>query len=627
MKKIIFTLLFFVFLSFPGLVSAQSLSERWVCLNAVRCDKFKACKDLGFSGNSHIAYLTLPTGISLSKGSTTYIVECIATDAGQVCTTGNSTTDLTVYGQDNYTTLANLMEYNFEFLKTVSDKKDLSNPFTSNSDGSMNPIVWKDSTKKNQTRQWLALNYIEPEPTTSTASAMAGAAGALQQGTLAFSINDALGAGSDESCVTISWDPYGRVFDAQTLEPVSGSTVNLSIKRSDGTYSLVTTADVVGGNIINPQTVLEDGVFNFVVPDGKYKLSVTKTGYTFPITDIDGIHPNYSKIYSDIYPIVTGEEIVQSGSIQHRDIPILATGTSVETTPKLMEYIREAGSIQGKVSHPFAIITAYSIKPSSTNSKILTRYRQLKQVEADKNGYFTIVIDTSSFEKTETFGEFEITKTDLKTLTQNNLYKKIISFFTGFIKKTEAADTRKSTTTITFDPIPIYLEGYAYDATGNILPNATVSIYLTYSNKPYFQTKADEKGYFKISSEYLPKVAYKIKYTTTAGTTVATTTSQFINQNQQYLEEKSINLNTYKNSSGKELSKKDLKATINPTGFFKGTSGKTTTTNTEKTEPKTNNSIMLIVIILIFLIIVTALAIGIYVMKKKQSQPPVPPAL
>jgi len=206
------------------------------------------------------------------------------------------------------------------------------------------------------------------------------------------------------------------------------------------------------------------------------------------------------------------------------------------------------------------------------------------------------------------------------------LYKKIISFFTGFIKKTEAADTRKSTTTITFDPIPIYLEGYAYDATGNILPNATVSIYLTYSNKPYFQTKADEKGYFKISSEYLPKVAYKIKYTTTAGTTVATTTSQFINQNQQYLEEKSINLNTYKNSSGKELSKKDLKATINPTGFFKGTSGKTTT-NTEKTEPKTNNSIMLIVIILIFLIIVTALAIGIYVMKKKQSQPPVPPAL
>ncbi len=631
MRKIILVLFFVVFFSLPSLVSAQSLSERWVCLNAVRCDKSDICKTYDdLDSKVHTGYLTLPVGVTLEKGSTTYIVECIATADGQICTTGNTATDMIVYKKDNYSTLKDSTNYKFDFMKAAATRADLSNPFTSKANGTMDPIVWKDSTEKSLSRQWLALNYIAPTPTAEVGISSSGAAGALQQGTFGFNTLNALGAGSDESCVTVSWDPYGRVFDSQTLEPVMDSIVNLSMKRSDGSFSLVTTGDLVGGNIINPQTVKEDGMFSFVVPDGTYKLGVVNSSYIFPVVDILKLHINYSKIYSDIYPAGTGEEIVQAGTIQHRDIPVETTGISLSTAPKMMEYFYEASSltnkltVNGRVSHPFTLINLYSVKPSTTDPATTTRYRQVKQVQANKMGNFTAEIDQTSFEPTESFGEVELIKTDLKTLAQNKWYQKILSFFGGFVKKVEAQGVQS--TTMKFNSIPTYLEGYAYNSSGQTLANATVGIYITYSNKPYYQTKTDEKGYFKITSEKMPKVLYEIQYTSTTGAVTKITTTEFINQNQEYLTDNKVNLNVYKNEKGKVLTSKDV-VTKKPTGFFQGSGVGTNTNGKTTTTTAANNNMLIVIGILIFLIIAVVIILGVYLIKKKQTEPPISPTL
>ncbi len=600
--KLAFILLFFL-IFFPKFSYAQQLSQHWVCLNVVKCneDPQKVCSGKGVKG--HRARLTTKSEASvLANDPNTYIIECVATDKGQICTTGSSATDQIVFSHNNVQDLQNQVDYAFQgnFLSPpLGDGLTLANPqnpVQSSSQGGIGPYEWQSKTKKPRDRQFLALNYFD------AGNAVFGQGG-QQQGTLIFDT-------SSGPCVSIRWDPFGRSFDSQNLEPIFGVRVELDKKRDNGGFTFYNPNEVSGGSLVNPYYTEEDGIFSFVVPDGTYKLSPAKANYTFPNNSSQfPLNPNYTKIYTNIYPNQAGEDIVQQGTVQQRDIPLDAVVPQPGSPVKLMEYFYDLDKktrqlkIQGRVSHPLTTINAWALTGNVRNRTVAT-------VVADSFGEFNLNIDETSFEPTETFGELEYIKSDIYKLTRNNnVFVSLIDRFMGFfVSKTQAQVL--STNTLRFDPIPNYLEGYAYDSAGKPILNATVSIFLTFSKKPYSQTKADSTGYFKITSEFLPSMPYTISYTSPTGVVSTLTTAQFISGNKDFIKSNNVNLNGYKNSQGKDISAQ--------TPFAQSKIGDVQNTSGQNNNP-VNNQIFVISMILLGLIVLVGLGAGLYIYRRNKT--------
>lgn len=565
--SVFFIFSFFLSGFFSG-VGAQQKSERWVCLVAAK-------------EGSHTASLSVNPGAKLIPNTDTYVFECL-TDT--LCTSGNSTIDNQVFAKNSLAELGTQLGYRFQGSTLPS------NPLKSDAGGNISPFTWTSSTPKGHARRWLALNYFDPvgDP------ALIGEAASQQQATLSFETV------VKSDCISLSWDPYGRVFDSATLEPVKGATVTLSMKRDDGLFTTMTSADLLGGNLQNPQVTAEDGGFSFVVPDATYKLTTSSPNYTFP-EEITNINPNYMKIYSDIYPAATGEEIIQQGGIQHRDIPLGPIGTSVKNDAKLMEYFYDLDKItstiyvRGRVSHPFAIIHAYSLK-TDPNIQQMSRYRLLTDsnnpVVADKIGNFTLKIKQANFEQDEVFGEIEVEKTDL---TQANLGAKVWQWFLSLVKEVKA---QESSSVTRFEPILNYLEGYAYDDNGQLLPNAKVSVVLKFSNRPSYETQTNEEGYYKISSENLPSMSYRIIYTTSGGETVISRPSKFVAQNSETITDNNVKLNQYVNEQGEDVTAEE-EVPVDDSGIAG---------NTENDQFKTRNPKNLYVVLMIVVFIIVFVA-------------------
>ncbi|MCL4363757.1 hypothetical protein M1328_00795 [Patescibacteria group bacterium] len=621
-------LLLFFFLALAPLflhVNAQQASQRWVCLNADRADV-------------HAATLTVDPGHALLANSPTYIVECVAMTGTQPqanqpnCTTGNSALDKAIFNRDNYSLMAgppaskanpnaNGYNYGFESATVFSDPK-VPEPLKSGAGGvtlvnvagqEMSSFVWR-SHSIDVDRRWLALNYMPP-----TTGGGTGNATSQQLGDFTF---DA--AINKSSCTKINWDPYGRVFDSSTLDPVSGATVTLLLQRGNGTFTPMTPGDLLGGNLINPQVTQEDGRFSFVVPDGTYELQVTEPGYNFPVQLAD-IQSNYTKIYSDIYPIQTGEQIVQKGAIQHRDVPITSSSTPQSNDAKLMEYFYDLNksnstiTVQGRVSHPFAQIKAYSLHPDPVTNQMV-RYKLLTQtpVQADAQGSFTLTIDQSNFEPGENFGDITVEKVDLTN--PANLVQRIKNWFFSLLGKPVNAQVTLASN-FRFEPIPNYLEGYAYDSQGKVIPNAVVSVVLSFSNMPSYQTTADGNGYFKIGSELLPSMPYRIDFKSPSGQTVDTTTSKFIIDNQKLIADSQVNTNEFKTSQGQVITPQPATGSnnknYNKPANQSGNNGSSPSSQSLTKTLGSNSFLPLVLAILVTLFI--AVAVAVFYFRKRSS--------
>jgi len=579
-KRIISHTIFLLILFIFPLVSvnAQQASQRWVCLNAERVE-----------GQGHTARVSVDPQTKLLPSTNTYIFECISSSE---CTSGDSTVDQEVFGKDNQQALSD--QYGYRFVGSTL----ASNPLMSDSSGEIPEFKWHSSTDRGQQRRWLALNYFQPVP-----PAAGGDEGGQQQGTFDFET-----VYNQSDCVALSWDPYGRVFDSQTLEPVNQAQVTLYKKTDTNSYKMMTPSDLLGGNIINPQITNEDGSYSFVVPDGTYKLTVSHSAYNFPEA-LENLHFNYSKIYSDIYPSNTGVDIIQKGVIQHRDIPLKNIAPVAENKVKLMQYFYDLDKlnnlivIRGRTSHPFSEVKAYSLKDE-------TRYRLLTEtpIKTDKDGNFTIKISQSDFELNEYFGEITIEKTDLTLV---NLVK---NFFDRFIKQVNAEVNIISSTR--FEPILNNVEGYAKNNQGDVLQNTKVSVYLEFSKKPYYETISDENGYFKISSENLPSMPYHIEYGDTSNQVnnnevIKIANSRFVTQNKEEIIENNTNLNVFKTSKGEIIEQGSLKNDI------------TKNPSIENNDPKTifsqkNKSQMFILFVIILLLVFFSIFLVIY-LKKRQD--------
>lgn len=523
--------------------SGPAESQRWVCLDAQWCgDSATQCRNTGLQ--VHAVKLSAKPDLKPLSNIDTYIVECLSDGAAEVCTSGVPEIDQKIYGTDNSAKLALSMDYKFIRNVLASDGvTPATNPSRSNAAGDIGPFEWESETPQMKARKFLAVNFF------NGIFADPGSSGGQQQGTLDFET-------SAKDCAAFNWDPFGRVFDSKTLEPLKGVTVSLTKQRADGTFSLLQPSEVLGGAIINPQTTLADGDFSFVVPDATYRLVPTVPGYRFPVDTVSTINADYTKVYTDIYPATTGTDIIQRGAIVHRDIPMEAVGTPQNNPAEMMEYFSQLDKltnsfiIEGRVSHPFATVNIWTQK-SNVNGQVATRYRKIVSADADKTGYFKIVVNQSDFEENEAIGEAEFVKRSAAAATTMTSPQTLLQKVIGLFIPQVSAQSRPNPS-IKLNPIPNYVEGIAYGAGGQPLPNATVGVYLTFSNVAYYTTTADAEGRFRITSEHLPFMPFTLGYQTTpTGAVTKVTTEKFLSQNAKYIQDNKIDVNEYKDEQGR----------------------------------------------------------------------------
>lgn len=534
MKKLLISVISFFLLLSQGFTVFGAPPEtvktkpglQWHCLQNTYCANANAKCQPGVAG--HRVKLTTKSTDLPARNAQTGIFVCVGTKEGNICTSGDGAFDQQMLGYNGLAKLGQVAKYEFQGLFRNSDgSKVKPSSIVSNSKGKLStkvgnktqiiePLEMQDYTPVSLPRKWLALNLVKTIP-------LAVGKGGEQQGT--FTFEGALG-----KCKAISWDPYGIVFDSQSLEPVAGVKVTLNKKRADGKFTLAVDDDIP--SILNPIFTVEDGQFEMYVPDGTYRLDISKANFTFPSTA--KLNPNYTKVYSDIY---RGEDIIEKGTTEHRDVPIDSKTVAYHSPVKLIAYfpLLDKGTnvmvIQAKVSHPFTKINVYGKKPSGDKQEAFVRTKLLTSLTADKNGEFEIRYNMNELGPGEIIGDIEFIKPDY------------------IAKQEEPASTVKNDTLVV-EPIPNYLEGYAYDQNGKPIPNAKVGLYLNFSNEPAYETTADANGFYRISSEYVQPMTFSLKYSGPNGTN-SVTTSKFIAQNAKYIETQGLNLFVFKNNKGK----------------------------------------------------------------------------
>lgn len=633
------TFILFCFLFFPALSFAQEEAGGWgtVCLERELCEADGGCCDVtGCSGQpSHRLKLTFPPYSEfdppISPNSRVYIMECIDTSGedtfeSQTCTTGRSESDILLLGVDNAAILRDTLSKTLETKMSGLDIGDTyftgydfwglyyfgnnqsaePQPFLADESGmlpgldtngaSPPQLEWDAFTPKSYSRKMYAVYELPSAGGGEEVVEQDDEERTQQQGTIDVEPTPTYVPEEDQNCISIAWDPYGRVFDSRSLEPITEAIVELQKKRDNGGFTRVNPNnpnDVLSSVLKNPYLTEGDGYFSFIVKDATYKLDLPSNfnKNISIVTDIAKIHPNYTKIYSEIYPAKTGVEIVQQGVIQHRDIPVEVKGDATNNPVKLMEGSYELGKqsgklyVAGRASHPFTMVKAYSKKISSSPSGNV-RSRLLQTISSDNFGRFSFIVDQNSLDKGEYFGEVELEKTDLTTF-QLSGNKKIISV----------------------NPILNYVEGYAYDEKGKVIPNATISVSFSFSSKPFYQTQADDKGYYRISSVNLPSLPYNIKYSLPNGQMIKVNTTKFINDNTKYITSGKINL--YEKNNKVKTPSFSLKST--------NLRNQPTVAQNNINQNGSKNDMTLIVIVILVLILGAVVMIGVYLFQKNKQ--------
>jgi len=477
------------------------------CISVYSCLDFPQGFDLNLIGGK-ADHAVLIEGTGLPEGKDIYVVGCISTAAGIQCTTGDASLNQQVR-QLGFTVTDN-PAYNY-FFKAAENPTRVRN-------GKVSVIV-RSYTSTGQNHLFFGIAGV-------TQAEYAGEARTVQYGTFGFSEDP-------QKCISIRWDPRGRVFDSRSLEPLPGVTVSLL----NANKNLV---NEIG--IENPFITKEDGLFNFFVSSGKYYLNPEKANYEFPVNPVD-VNPNYNQIYYCDKKISQSlyheqKEINEENEVLHCDVPLKPSGTPFQANePTLMEYgylvMENSHRFFGRFSHPLTIV------------RLTQGDKTISETTSDRFGNWEITV---SNEKIASIGgNLEVVGVKNPTLYSNSsgstrrpsFFKQLVSLFFKNVFSQEI-----KTNKIVLEPILRHLEGYTYDTNGEPIAYAKVRIITQMDNRVFFQTQADEKGFFVIYSNQLPVFPYFLEFTspTNPKIKISTTTSQFILRNKRYLEENKINL-------------------------------------------------------------------------------------
>jgi len=544
------------------------------------------------------------SGTGFATGDKVYVVGCQPGQAGTACTTGNASTDTTLFGQDNTT----LVPVTFAG----------QNPQTASYGKVEITVTISGTTANSGSYTFYGVTIKDNEPVG------AGDTNTLeQQSVVNFE-------GDSSNCTGISWthyDPYGIVFDSKSLEPIPNVQVTI-LDKNKQKLSLI--------GLTNPQKTKEDGLFNFMVEPGEYYLSVlVPSGYSF--TANPTLNKNANVIYhkdnggNSIYKpdekivevIDTAEEQKQGyPNAERRDIPLDPSLTPLKTQPKLMTYsVRNLGSktvFEGKVSHPFTkvIITQGTAQLASANADRIGVYR----VEVNNNKINQTEKLNVKLEKVDLTGKLSTSKLNLDKII--NRFGKQLSHIFNFVVNAQE-------NVLSIDPIFTKVEGYAYDANGKIIPNATVRIMPKLSKKPFYQTKADASGFFSIDKSKLPMFTYTIEIVSSSGQKISMSTTDFAKKNKDYLTKNNVSL--VNNPVVTKIGSKDSDKISTVGG--KGLPSVTTNNDSNKASGEVQNaveskkSMVVIYFVVVLVVLLGLIGTAVWFYLKKKNQPLSPESL
>ncbi len=686
-KKIIFLLALLLFVA-PGQITAADTPPglRFACLSVQNCRKGTPGSNNCSLESPHRVLLTPGVNKGFLNNPFTYITECLQVDENgdgvteSICTTGSAQLDHELFCDSDATcknnnlsrlqnnpnvqySLRNPGDGIYFFLNGKFVKQPGPVAVSTDANGNIVPprIEWQSGTKVRTVRRFLIWNKIPPMPTPTNPGdptpQLTGAIGGQQQGTLTFPFqNPATDAPPSSDCAGVAWDPYGRAFDTKTLEPISDAKILLKQLNPISNIFEEQYANEHNPNISNPDITTADGVFSFVVVDGSYTITPRHTSYTHAAGDaatLKTTSPNVDKIYSDFYFANSEqpEAIVQQGAIQHRDIPLEpSNGTGYRYPLSILDEYEvpvekqlngTVSAIQygGTLSHPFADLSV-SICSFATGGESCQKPTLFDQTNGgpDKNGVFSIRLDQTVLKPGEYFKKI-FTAVDLnrKPLTTKRNWSSYLATFTELfsIKRVDAQEGRRSIEIVSH-PLVTYLEGFAYSSGGTLLPQAKVMIYTKYSPQPVFTTTANTNGYFKITSEFIPRTAYTIHYShpTDPNSETRLTTSQFLQQNNDFIEAEKIN--PFLMTNALKDPRKDITPSFVPLPAISPLPNTTatqtqgqplpltqltpTTQESPESNPRVKKNNALFIIGSILLLISIAGAIGSYILLKRQTK-------
>ncbi len=508
-------------LSFPSLVQAQSevVGYETRCLKIEEtyfptCSSNYECKSLDpakYPNPQKKDHTLKISGTGFPSNVDIYIVGCVSTGNNYMCTARTGDTRL----NRELTRLGFDAEANPTVGGEVYEFEILENPVRA--DGDKVEMIVRSATANPEDHRFFGIIPLSGDgiPREKT----------VQFGELVFTQDPS-------ECISIYWDPAGRVFDAKSLEPLP----DVRVRILDESENLLPARPG-----FKPEKLTgPDGVFTFMVPEGRYKLEVEKTGYSFPV-DISDINPGFSKAYS-CDPEVGAELyndkyiIEERGKLIQCDIPLNPLGTPYEGEVVIFDYghlILPSGKVgfTARFSHPFSI----GILREEGSGRVVAR------AQSDKNGRWRVELSLKEVPQDRSL-VLEVEKVNL-ALSKDGWFRKIVGRIKEVLtyKIKAKASTNLYRTKVKFEPILSYIEGYVYDDKKKVLPYAKVKIISYSTGNVLLEAQADGNGFIRILPEYLPRFPYYLQIES-ENKVYAYTTSQFVSLNKDYLEKESLDL-------------------------------------------------------------------------------------
>ncbi len=548
--------------------------------------------------------------------------------------------------------------------------------FTPNADGiNLDRITTLPSTSTLAPRyEWASDNNFGVQRESKPRSFMAFTFGDPIVGQVGNTISNKLSilgfkSASAAACNRVKWDPFGRIFNyaptsSTHLEPVAGVWVGVYGMQADGQFKLIP-EDVTAG-FINPRQTATMGDYSFLVGNGTYRLQVKSSKAAFAPNEVlqspaaSGQIPGsmisldshtlgervtvqigekQEELYPKVYAARAGipaPDIIQQGKPERADIAI----SGVEPQPIFKVEIQQVGLpsgnqlLKGTISKPFGRIV---VTLQSSGAVVGQTY-------ASVNGEFALSVDP-----TETNAQpgdayvISVLATPLTVATGPaawiiqplaRLWTQTVDIIAPSVHAVEVGTIPVRVNTV---------KGYAYDASGAIMKNATVRAVDIGTGLASHVTTTDSEGMFTIASDQLPAREYVLMYTAPGQTqAVRTTQSEFIRKNKAYIEESGQNIfaTTSSTGAGQAVVTESPVAVLTQKAQEKAAiiaQSKTTKGATQELAPQdgsnapsTNgnravapmqslNTMMLVYIVILLVLVVSAGILVVFYLKKKQE--------
>lgn len=346
-----------------------------------------------------------------------------------------------------------------------------------------------------------------------------------------------------KDCASVYWDPYGRVFDAISLEPLGEGEARVSLYDQAGNFVNTPSNNAIIDNL---------GKYNiYLEMDGMYTLKVdSMTNHDF-VSVVP--NPGYTKLYEKIF-IAGNPAFAESKSNPQRyDIPVKPKSTPYHRDPEIVMKSQNIVWSNGEEFNLFNFRVSHPMTKVVANLPDGWVCEQTKSQYTDKEGFCLIRIKVADVPQEGVDLRFELDNIyyPLATKTISRLFDRIMSFF---VKKVNAQQTIKidesammeesqpAVDTTHFNPILRYIEGYAYDENGEAIPKAKVNVRLL-NKSIFYTTTADDQGFFVIYKGNLPPLEFYLQFIDPrTGAEVVKTTSEFVKSNESYLTAERTNL-------------------------------------------------------------------------------------